>query len=165
MAGFSRLLLFSLDAFYYEQTVRRYQPCFCYSCPFGCFHFQPPRRLLAIISTPFIYVSPLLHASRFTLTPSLPIYYLDLMDRSSPLHCYTFFVLLNFFFLDFFLLAVERRSEFDIIIPSCVGRKNFPLFCSFSYLYPFTIYLLPVHGYPSPTASRLSFSFSLRLRV
>lgn len=67
-----------LDAFFYEWTVRRYQPCFYYSCLFGCFFIL--KLLITLHHLDPVHTSPLLHDSCFMLTPSLLIHYSDMMS-------------------------------------------------------------------------------------
>lgn len=144
----SSLLLFFLDTYY--ETVRRYQPCFCYSCLFGCFHFQPPHRLLTSLQP---------HSSIAHPIPSYPLFGFDV--RSSPLHCYPFFV--SLILVLFFLLFLWWKDALDIIIPSSAGRN---IFSYSSYLYPSTIYQLTSRRLMDPSVSRLPFSPPfLRLRI
>lgn len=153
-------LLFSLDASY-EQTVRRYQPCFCYSCLFGCFSFSTSSLPSYIILTPFISVAPCFMLP-CTLHPLLSIF--GPYDRSTPLHCYTLFVPLNLGFSSFFSL-LQWKDALDIIIPSSAGEGMFFFFSIYfsSYFYFYLFLYLPLTSHtgswahPSPTASRSRF--------
>lgn len=161
----SSLLLFSLDAFYYEQPLDDINHVFVTHVFLDVFIYN----LLVAFLHHLDYVPPLLHASRSTLTPSLPIYYLDMMDRSYPLHCYTFFVLLNLvFFGIFFFLAVETLKTLWISL--FLHLWEGPLFCSFSFLSLSFHYLPPTFcRFMGPSISHrlevLFFFFFLRLRI
>lgn len=88
-----------------SKPFRRYQPCFCYSCHFGCFHSQLPpsssQRHLSPFPPCFMFHAP---CSRHPI----PIHYLDLMSVPYP-------------------VAFAARSSFCWFLKT-VGFTSFP-FC------------------------------------
>ena len=112
-----------LDAFY-ERTVRWYQPCFCYSCLFGCFSF-----LTSSSSRPHSYVHTcfMIHAS----CSHHP--FLSIIRIWCPFHLVALLHVLHFVESWFFVLfAVERRSGYHYSF-ICWKGKFPPLFLSLSY--------------------------------
>ena len=134
-----------LDAFY-ERTVRWYQPCFCYSCLFGCFSF-----LTSSSSRPHSYVHPcfMIHAS----CSHHP--FLSIIRIWCPFHLVALLHVLHFVESWFFVLfAVERRSGYHYSFICWKGK-----FPPFSYLYPTNIPPAGSYANPSPITSKSLFFF------
>ena len=116
-----------LDAFY-ERTVRWYQPCFCYSCLFGCFSF-----LTSSSSRPHSYVHTcfMIHAS----CSHHP--FLSIIRIWCPFHLVALLHVLHFVESWFFVLfAVERRSGYHYSFICWKGKFPPP---------PFLIFILPTY--------------------
>jgi len=118
MARFS--LIFCGRLLLRANRFRWYQPCFFYSCLFGCSHFWPPHRLLALSQPQHssLYLLCFVSCSMLTPIPFLSVTWIWCPFRT---HVTLLRVLLfvDFLKMDFFFWALERRFGYHYSFICC----------------------------------------------